>query len=359
MTVTLKVNGQLFTNWSRVKITRGLKQGASSFEFETPGELVPAIVPFQSCTIMDGSDLLLTGYVWPVSIDVEPRSSSSVIAGKSKTGDLVDCHLLGVLASNQLTGNKLDAIARLVCAPFGITVSIAAGLSLGDAFPDATLGAETAWQYLERLARQRAVLLTDNAAGNLVLTRAGTARAPANLTMGPGGNVHKAKGELTAEGRFSVYRILSQAGIGATVSEVVTNVEGQAQDGAVPRNRPWCAIAESSLLPGDAQLRAQWEASHRAGEAVKATLTVPDWRAGGVLWKPNQIATCNVPRLELDDDFLIAKVTYLLDAQGKRVELEVSPPSAFSPEPGLENQGGNAAWNGVINVTGQNATQPL
>lgn len=100
--------------------------------------------------------------------------------------------------------------------------------------------------------------------------------------------------------------------------------------------------AESSLLPGNAQVRAAWEAAHRSGHAVCATLTVPEWRAGnpktGRLWKMNQIAHCSVPRLGLSETYLISEVEHQLggeEGEGRRTVLSVAPRSAFMPEPAV------------------------
>jgi prophage tail gpP-like protein len=358
MTVTLKVNGLNWTDWESVTVKRGLKTVCSGAQFETPGELVPAILPFMPCTISDDADLLLTGYVMKVGINVAARATKTTITAKSKTVQLVHCKPLGLFPTTQFNGNTLDAIARAICAKLGITVVIGAGVVIGDAFPDATFGDETAFAYLERLARQRAVMLTDDANGDLVITTAGTARAPASLVMGgDNANVHEASGALDGEQRFSIYRILSQAGIAQTGSEPLTSVEGQFADPGVPLFRPWAKIAESALLPGDAQKRAAWEAAHRLGEATKATLTVPEWRAGGVLWPMNVVAKCQVPRLGINGDLLIADVAYVFDHAGKRVQLGVAPPSAYAPEPAVPPTSGG--WGQIINVTGPNATQPL
>lgn len=349
MPVRLTVAGKVYTRWTSVRVTRSLKRAVSDFELEVPGELVPSILPFQACTIDESGDLLLTGYVVSVEPEIGARETRTRISGQSKTQDLVDC-MLG-FGTNQFSGNTLAAIAAAVAQPFGIGTVLGAGVDIGDAFPDATYErSETAFGFLERLARQRAVLLTDDEAGNLVMTTAGTARAPADLRMGPGGNVARAQGKLDGKGRFSTYSILSQVGIKQTGSDVQTGIEGQASDSGVPRFRPWVGMAESALMPGDAQSRAQWEAAHRVGAAVSAVLTVPEWRANGTLWDINQLARCTVPRLALDDEYLVGKVEFREDHEGRRTLLTVSPPSAYTPEPATNAGLGNGAWAGIVKV---------
>lgn len=355
MTVTVKVGGRIYSRWIGTRVTRGLKRCVSDCNLSAVGEFVPAFLPGQACTVFDGPDLLLTGYAVSDEFNVEAQSTGTNIIIQSKTQDLVDCMLLGVFPTTGFNGYKLDAIARTVAAKFGISVVLGPGVNVGDAFPDATFGSEPAFSYLERLARQRGVLLTDDEYGNLVLTTVQTTRAPGSLVMGQGGNVYSARGRLNSKERFSQYTVVSQAGILQTGTTVQTNIVGKATDAGVTRFRPWAGIAESALLPDDAQLRANWEAAHRSGEAVQATLSVPEWRWGnpqtGPLWRVNQVAKCVVPRLSLDQDYLISEISYLYDGQGKRSEITVAPPSAFSPEPVVKPNAG--AWVGLIPVTGQ------
>lgn len=349
MSVTLNIAGQTYRRWTSVSIKRGLKQVCSQFSLETPAELSPAIVPFQPCSVSDDGDLLLTGYIVSVAIDVDAQTSKARITGQSKTQDLVDC--MPEFGTNQFDGSTLDAIARTIAAAFGIGVVIGAGVDVGDPFPVTRFKRdETGFAFLERLARQRAVLLTDDAAGNLVLATAGTARAPASLAMGKSGNVARSQGRLNGKGRFSKYTILSQAGISLTGSDVQTDVEAVANDGGVPRYRPWSGLAETASLVGDAQKRANWEAAHRSGQAVQATFTVPEWRANGILWQQNQLVHCTAPRLSIAGDFLIGEIEYQEDMSGRKVLLTVAPPSAYMPQPPVTTVGGT--WAGIDPVVG-------
>lgn len=333
MTVTLTINGQVYSRWTSVVVTRSLKRACAAFAFETPAELDPPILPFAPCVVADDGDPLITGYVDRVAPSIEARSSRCRIEGRSKTEDLVDC--MPLLTTNQFSGSTLDAIARAMAAPFGIGVIVNA--NVGQPFPQSVFErSQTAFAFLERLARQRAVLLTDDENGNLVITGLGTASAPAALIMGPGGNIFRAEGALDGKDRFSEYRIRSQAGIDLGNGEAQPTVAGTANDQGVPRYRPWAGIAESPSLTDYAQLRAQWEAAHRLGRALTATLSVPEWRANGQLWQINTLVSCTAPRLGLGGTMLTGVVTFREDEHhGRSTELKVAPPSAFAPQPAI------------------------
>lgn len=352
MTVTLSVGGQIYRRWTGIRITRSLKRVCAGFEVETPGEVDPPILPFASCVLADDGEAIVTGYVDEARIEIGAHDTKTRITGRSKTADLVDCMLVA-FQTNQFTGYAFDAIARAVAKPFGIDVVVGPGVSVGDPFADATFEwNETAFRFLERLARQRGLLLTDDANGNLVIATVGTGRAPASLAMGQGGNVFAARGVLSGRQRYSQYTVRSQVGLWVTGSDVQPNIEGTAQDPGVPRNRPWAGIAETALEPADAQKRAEWEASHRLGAAVLAILSVPEWRGGaggGQLWQTNQLTKCTVPRLSLNGDMLIGAVDFRENEQGRRTDLTVALPSAFTPEPLAAS---DATWAGITPVVG-------
>lgn len=351
MAVSLTINGNIYTRWTSVRVTRALKRAAASFEVETPGELDPPILPFATCMLAEAGEPIVTGYVDQCHIRIDSRETRTRIVGRSKTADLVDCMVPG--ATNQFSGAALDTIARSVAAPFGVGVVIGSGVAIGDPFVDATFErSEPVFRFLARLARQRGVLLSDDENGNLVLATLGTATATAPLATGPGGNVYSAEGKLAGNQRYSQYVMHSQQGLHQTGNgKVNTQIEGQASDPGVPRFRPWEGIAESSLGIEEAQTRAQWEMSHRLGGAIVATLSVPEWRAGGganggQLWRVNQLVRCTVPRLGLADTLLIGAVELLDDdRQGRRTELTVAPPAAFTPVPAQKAPG--ITWAGA------------
>ncbi|HEY3909461.1 MAG TPA: hypothetical protein VGM07_06180 [Stellaceae bacterium] len=353
MAVTLEINNQIYSRWTEVRVTRSLKRACAAFEIATPGEIDPPILPFASCTLAADGEPVIAGYVDVVRIEVSARETRTRVVGRSKTADLIDCMLVP-FQTNQFSGSALDAIARAVAAPFGVVVVVGPGVVVGDPFADATFEwSEPAFRFLNRLAKQRGVLLTDDENGNLVLATLGTANAPAALATGPGGNVFQAHGELAGQQRYSQYVIRSQQGLVHTKNgQVATQIEGQAADGGVPRYRPWGGIAESALGTEEAQTRAGWEQAHRLGGSIRATLSVPEWRAGagangGQLWRINQLVECTVPRLGLADTLLIGAVDFHEDGEGgRRTELTCAPPSAFTPKP----QPGKAAgttWAGI------------
>lgn len=360
----LRIGDRDFEAWKEIKVTRGLDRLAGDFALRIAEARAPAeadrpfaIRVFDPCEIRLGEDLVLTGHVDAVLPAMDREQHEILILGRSRTADLVDCQI--EIEGGEFRNADLGAIARAVCARFGIAV--VAEAPLGEPFDIAAFErTETAFDFLERLARQRGVLLTDDAAGRLVIARAGETTAQGRVAQRE--NLLAAIGELNGAKRFSRYVILSQLGALAEVSpsadalpeprgpggEAQPGILGLALDREVPRYRPHVGMAEQALTAPQAEARALWQAAHAAGRGIRARLTVPGWRQeDGAPWAVNQRIPCRVPWLRLDGEMLIASVTFTLTERwGRRTVLEVGPVQGFTPEPLAEQRGGSAGRSG-------------
>ena len=369
--VTLSINGKTYGGWERLTVSRNLARMSSAFLLETADRWDPKaapwpIKPFDVCTLAIGGDLVMTGYVDTALPVLEPRRHSIAIQGRSKTEDLIDC--TPDLPGGQFNGYTLDKIARAVCQPFGIGVIVQA--SVGEAFPDATVeNHETGYRFLERLARLRSVLLTDDASGNLVLTTAGSTRATTQLKEGV--NIRRIAPRLTSIGRFSRYTVKTQVGTTTPAPAVnpsgpappavnpatsiatqraaaaaqadaedppqtpaVTVTMGTATDPGVPRYRPHTILAESALDAAGARARAQWECSVAFGRSVHVMVDVAGWRQNdGTLWTLNTLASVVSPTVQLDGELLIASLVFELGPQGRITHLGLGPVEGYTPSP--------------------------
>jgi prophage tail gpP-like protein len=348
MSITLTVNGQIYRHWSAARVSRDLLRAAAFFEFTTVGEYVPEILPFNACTIQIDDQLVLSGYVEQFEPHVTPTSSTTVVRGRSKVCDLVDC-MVPLSVTNEFDSSSLAAIATALAKPFGVNIVVAnpaASTPFANSEQVVFERSETVFSFLDRLAKLQGVLLYDDPNGDLVLGTVGTARAAGDLVMGQGGNIVQARGKLDGTERFQQYVVLSQVGKQMTQSAPFNVALGSAFDFGVPRFRVWVGIAEGQVMDATAQTRAQWEAARHAGQSVNATVVVPEFGVKGTLWQANTLARVDIPRFGLNADYLIGAVTYLDDAEGgRRTEILVAPPNAYAP--GLLNQKWTGQWSGI------------
>lgn len=391
----LTVGGRVYSGWMAGHVHRAIDRMASSFEFTLSerwlGETDPwQIQPFAAATVHIGDDLVLTGYVDTFQASYAAHAHEVRITGRSKTADLIDS--TPDLPGGQFANSTLEQIARAICTPYGIDVVVQA--DVGDAFPDATIERhETGYTFLERLARLRAVLLTDDPQGRLVITTAGAAQASGALTQGR--NILRAGAELNGTHRFSEYRIKVQAGVERAFpgvaphtgplpaapdpttsvatqqaaaraladaedvpqTQATTITAGIAYDPGVPRYRPRAIIAETGLDAAGAQRRALWQAKYNAARGTQAHIDVQGYRQteGGALWQINQIATVTSAWLQLDMPLLVAGVTYEIGSQGRITRLECGPVEGYQPDPGQvrvrKGKGGAKSWDGVASIS--------
>ncbi|MDE1905023.1 MAG: hypothetical protein KGH75_01050 [Rhodospirillales bacterium] len=334
-TVTLTAGGREYRGWTEMTITRGIDRCASHFEIgvterwgmtDDPWRLVP----FTPCTVSIGADLVLTGYVDEYRPGFDGTSHDVRVSGRSRTADLIDC--TPDIAGGQYTGYSLAAIASGIAGLFAVGVQVETALAQGAVANAQMQRSETAFAFLERLARLAGVLLTDDENGDLVLGTAGSVRAAGRLVQGE--NVLRAEGVLNGAHRFSEYILKGQAGLRAAAS-VQNAVEAVARDAGVPRFRPTVKMAESALSVAGMQARANWLASYAAGRATQAQITVPGYRQpDGTLWKINQVVPVDCQWLGVAQDLLVAAVEFKLSAAlGEETVLTVGPVEGYTPNP--------------------------
>ncbi|MDB2704920.1 hypothetical protein N9Y67_00095 [Pseudomonadota bacterium] len=326
----LKINNRLFTGWTGASITRNLKQAATPFNLSLTDkwdQKAWQVKPFDKCELVYNDVVMVSGYIDSASVDYDAEDHSVSISGRSKTADIVDCSV----ASTQFKNQKIDAIIRALVKPFGINVLIEADAGHAIPFYKADEGVSV-FEAIEKLARLRALLITDNGNGDLVLTQAGTQRAPAALVHGQ--NIKAASASYDVKERFSDYTIKAQQKGSDDIDAVAASqIKASVKDQNVTRYRPLILTTEDQADLRTATARINWEANIRTGLSQTFIITVVGWMVAGVLWDINQIVRLTDPLLGVDVDLLITAVDYSLDESGTLARLTLQPRSALLPEP--------------------------
>ena len=341
--VILTVNGKQYSGWETININRGIEQIAGTFELSVTekwsgnNEARP-INRGESCTVKIDGEIVITGYVDDVLPSFDSSSHTLKISGRDKTADLVDCS--AIYKTGAWTNTSLKTIAEDLCKPFGIGVIFVT--DIGEPFKKVSVEqGETVFEILERLARQRGVLLTSDGKGNLVITRASDNRV--NTVLKEGVNILSASGTFSNRDRYSEY-----IGKGSHVGDNFLNTEEAAQptakvsDEDVPRYRPLIIIAEDNATIDSLKKRVTWERNVRYGRSTNLSITVAGWKHGGHLWRPNKLVKVESSLLKANDELLISSVNYTLNQSGTVAVLTLKGKEAFDvldlPE---ESDGGN------------------
>lgn len=327
----LKVAGVYYGGWKLVRVSRSIEQMAGSFELEIterwPGrpETSP-IKPGEACVLyLDGTPVI-TGYVDTVVVDVDAGNHTIRVSGRDKTADLVDCSAM--YKTGQWRNVKLDRIAADLLKPY--LIKIVVETDVGSAFSSFSIQeGESIFECLERAARQKAVLLTSNAAGDLVITRAGLKSAEAALREGV--NIKAARAEFSWKDRHSFYVVKGQGRLGSSGDQVHAAPSGKSFDEVIDRHRPLVILGETHGVNSSLADRAEWERNVRRGRSARGSITVQGWRHAGGLWQPNIRVSVTAPLLWLTAaEMLVVGCTYTLDDRGGTLtELAIAKPEAF------------------------------
>jgi prophage tail gpP-like protein len=335
--VELRVDGQKLTGWESVELVRSLEAVAGAFRLEVSDRDAFPIPEGAACELLLDGETMLTGWIDAIRPSFDARSRSVTVAGRDKTADLVDCSPLD--SEQEFEGLRIDALARELVQPFGIAVSAQKALGdFGEPFERfAIQPGETCFEALDRAARLRGVLLTTDGLGRLVLEDPGLSRAEVALIEGL--NILAGSGTFNRSGRYYRYVVRGQQAGSDLLYGEECSTEAEAFDLSIRQARGLLIIAETSVDIETAQRRVEWEAAVRRARGSALSVTVQGWRqrAGGKLWKPNQIARVQSKTLRIDRDLLVASTRFRLDARnGSTTELELMPVDAFTPQPMIE-----------------------
>ena len=360
--VIVRINNEIYDAWEGISIARSIEHITSGFSISLTDRWRDSkdnwpIKPGEQLKINIGKDPVLNGYIDELNVSVSKDDRTIEAMGRDKTGDIVDCSVVGSVELKNVTIE--DIAIKFVKELFGINVIVEA--HLGDKFKTWTIEqGETVAETLHRAAKLRGLLIVSDTDGNLVITnRAGVniadipsvkfltkdfdfaalasqkqniRKATADLLQGF--NVLAASARFDNSNRFSDYLVKGQAkGSDNFFGKKVTEIQATAKDLGINRFRPLTILAEGSVDKNTAQLRANWEATNRAADAVEVSITVQGWREqpGGNLWTPNSLVTCNVPFIGVEAELLISDVNYIKNASGTFTEISLTRPDAYNP----------------------------
>jgi prophage tail gpP-like protein len=332
--ISLTIGSQRFTGWEEVDVKIGLEQCAGTFELRCAdrwaiaGQTTP-MLEGMPCSIQIAGKTVITGYIDDSNPSYSADDHNLTIIGRDAAQDLVDCAAVtdgfGVLNQN------LIQIARGLCKPFGIAVSVSPGVSTGGAFQFSRINVgETCLEALQRLSQIRGVLVMSDSQGGIVFTQAGASRARTQLELGR--NIESCDATHSVKDRFHKYLVYSQT-FEVDNPSVAQQVIGSAVD-PDSRIRKGRVTIVDPVEPSDiymASKLAQWVANTRRAQGDRAQYKVKGWLDIDQPWAANTIISINDPWGRFQGDYLICGVNFKIDEQAGEVALlDVVPRGAYS-----------------------------
>lgn len=358
--MTLVVDGNSFTNFKKLEVSRSLDNvsGMFSFEATTDKETNWPIEIGQKAAVFIGDQAVLTGFVERIDVSHSVNEHSISIAGRDVTADILD----SIAQKKDIQGGtELVTIARETLAAGNIPIEVKtdpAGLEIRPFTDQEIEAAETGEKivtFLAKYCQKRQVFQGTDGEGALVFARAGQRTSMARLLHVRGGgenNIKTGAVSFDHSSRFNTYRvtaqqnpiaaIISAAAEGAEAIGIPTNFDIANQSAVVTdpdirASRFWEGNLESSGTVEECRARASWEANINRARSARYKGTVQGFHQDlqkTRLWKVNELVEVTDEFCNIDGRLLIVAVTYSLSTEGGSVtELICQAEDSYTPEP--------------------------
>lgn len=288
---------------------------------------------------------LLTGHVEKRSPALRSAEAELPIAGRSKTGDLVDSS--AEAKKGEWKDKKADEVFKDLAEGYDIEIEVDFEHKPRTVFR--VRPGETIHQAADRWARAEGFTITDTPEGKLKTTSGKSAKRHAGairegITTWP--KLLDASAVHDDSKKFGQVKIKAQApdGYGADALEI----EAEAKDETVKRKRLRIVTPPELIRKEDSRDRAKWHRDRAAGEGTTCEVTVLGWRdEKQQFWTPGWLITVEIPSLDLVQDMLIKKVSFeQSDAEageGTVSKLSLVDPRSFGGKKGKGGKSG-ASW---------------
>lgn len=320
--------GARYRDWTHVNVQRRYGDWASSFNLSVvemsgknggwPGI---KLKPGDRVTISLAGTQVINGFIEVRQAVINARSHGVQVQGRSRTGDLVSSS--AIIKPGYFKDYSFEAIARKAIQPFGVGLTLR-NLPTGAERPfrmAQVFHGETVFQFLERLARQRGIIMTDDPSGNLVGggldPNAGVA-----AVLEEGRNIYEARVMIRDDMVASKIEGYGQnSGSDSMWGAEASQIKALANNATMGRYKPLLIIAEDPVTKRDLQDRVDREQAQRIGTAVQCSVTVQGWhKPGGGLWKEGETLTIKAPSLFPNpggtQSLAVEQVTYAQDPTG-------------------------------------------
>lgn len=289
--------------WKTVQVRRDFGNGVSVFSFSasevaTGGQRsVTLLKPGDAVAISLGGVQVINGYITKRQASYDKDSHDLVIQGKSRTCDVADSSV--IIKPGDYNGFNVQQIANGVMQPHGVSMVTRNPPSGWDRPFDfaAPHYGETCFAFINRLANQRGLLLTDDKDGNLVAGQADASTAAVSLVDGR--NILRAVGVLDDENAWSTTGMIQQfPGTDQTWGTTRAAAATVQNPGLTRANRVRLVHGDMAGDPSQLATRTSFENMLTASTIVQASVTVVGWfKLSGDLWKEGDSVTVLSPML--------------------------------------------------------------
>jgi prophage tail gpP-like protein len=335
---TLEVGGMIFTDWETIWLQHRLGEANPIFRFTTAERDPPPVPPVwqklqwhpgQACSVLLGGVPAFAGYIITRQVAYDAKSHAVELTGKGVT-------YWGYESSVDTVDNKGNYDGMAIADIFKKALSKYPGGKQIWGMPNprkfVNLSAnpgEKNWDFLERIARPRGMVLGSDFAGNFLLI--GLHQPAQNYSLIEGVNIKKLQCIITKDYFKTVYGCLGQCNgsdeqHGPAASEQEAYVGGSADVKSelhTPAEQPVTGLDELAE-------RAGFEKVWTEGAEIECHATVQGWFPPGSddIWRVGANVYIKSPMALLDRTLKIQTATFTQDNNGgTQTDLELVLPS--------------------------------
>jgi prophage tail gpP-like protein len=338
-TVQLSVDGGNFTDFESVWIQSTWGDSYDQFKF-TCAERVGGkqFIPGQKCSIkLAGKDAISDGIILSRQITYDAYRHGILIQGVSRTWAGARCSIDHGTCS--FDNKDIKAISEEIFKPTGVKIETRGNVDLTKWEYMHSMPGETMHAFIERLARDRNVILTSDPEHSDTLLL--VARDYDNGNQGQlieGQNILKMQCEFSKKNAYSKYIIHGQTPADNKINMTVAAEQRKTADGTLEEfySVRKIAMEQPVRTAKEVQVRADNEAAFERSQELQATATVQGWQPGGAqgggdLWRKGKKVKVTSPMAILDQELAIQQVTYTQDNQsGSLSTLVLVPPGKLA-----------------------------
>lgn len=349
--VSIKIDGVSFVGFKEVYVKRSLDTVSGFFRLTVAVDNIQRfpLKMAQKAEIFINDVQVINGFIERIEVlyatFAGSQSHDVIVEGRDVTADIIDSTLDGQHTYNgpiSLESIIRDVLSKLSLSSVNVINNVP-GLEPyeNDYLVSSSVG-DSAFEFLERYARLREVLLTTDGLGNIVITRAEQGSPSASITNIRGvdnfNNIISARMIYDNKKRFSKYRCFSQSQIStleyiANDTESLTNISGEADDNNIRSSRVFNFLSENNANAEECSKRAVWERNSRiAPSKVYIPVVFGFTRIdSGQIWRPNIIVDVRDDFSDLESQMLLDSVEYSQGvASGSKTQLSFVDKDAYS-----------------------------
>ena len=338
--VSLEIDNETFRFWEKITVKQSLDT-FSTVEFSAPFEATRKEFrdkfrpfKFQPVVVKSGENRMFTGRIVGINPSVTPDRKSVTVTAYALPAALHDCTPPSKVPGTEdpfpleFKKLKLQAIAGVLCAPFGVNVDFRG--EDGRAFDKIKIDpAKKIFEFLADLAQHRNFVFTDNTIGDLLCWR----------SVQPGNPVARLRDDeqpvTKVEANFNPQDYYSEITGFAPVKRGRKGSRFTAKNPFLPDVLRPRSIRFDKIEKGDAPEATQAMLGRMFADMVSYKVDIATWRQpDGEIWRANTTLNLLAPDAMVynEYEFIIRDVEFNVSKQSRDATLTLVLPGVFDAQ---------------------------